>query len=179
MSALKWRSVGKAGRTISASGRRWRIRGDGGHVTSFKGEARHSLDAKGRVIMPKKLREDIGEQSVILTKGIDRCLFLFTPEQYEQVETSLQDALVPDPKARAIQRSFYAGVTESELDAQGRITIPPVLRAYAALDRDVVFVRVSRRVEVWSEERWREYQESADRAFSEMSEEIPGAIFKV
>ena len=117
------------------------------------GEYEHSLDAKGRLIMPAKLRDDIGEV-FILTKGLDGCLFVFSKSEWEKFEQKLSALPVSDKNARAFTRFFFAGAIECEIDKQGRFLISNNLREFAALTKDVVIVGLNSRIEIWSKEKW-------------------------
>ena len=117
------------------------------------GEYEHSLDAKGRLIMPAKLREDIGEV-FILTKGLDGCLFAFSKSEWEKFEQKLSALPVSDKNARAFTRFFFAGAIECEIDKQGRFLISSNLREFASLTKDVVIIGLNSRIEIWSKEKW-------------------------
>lgn len=117
------------------------------------GEYEHSLDAKGRLIMPAKLRDDIGEV-FILTKGLDGCLFAFSKSEWEKFEQKLSALPVSDKNARAFTRFFFAGAIECEIDKQGRFLISSNLREFASLTKDVVIIGLNSRIEIWSKEKW-------------------------
>ncbi len=119
------------------------------------GEYNHSLDPKGRLIVPAKLREQLGELFV-LSKGLDGCLFAFPPREWQRFEQKLQTLPLTDKEARKFSRYFLAGATEVELDKQGRALIPQSLREAASLTRDVVLCGVGNRVEIWDKDRWEE-----------------------
>lgn len=118
----------------------------------FMGEYNHSIDAKGRIIIPSKFRESLGE-TFVLTLGLDGCLFVYPNSEWESFLTKL-NSLPGSKEARQLQRYFLAGATECEVDKQGRILIPTKLRNAAALDKDVIFVGVLSKIEIWSKERW-------------------------
>lgn len=126
----------------------------------FIGEYQHTIDPKGRVIMPAKFREGLGEKFV-LTKGLDHCLFAYPNEEWGILEKKLRSLPLTNKDARAFIRFFFAGACECELDKQGRILIPANLREYAGLERDVVIIGVSTRVEIWSKDRWDEYNNAS------------------
>lgn len=117
------------------------------------GEFQHNIDAKGRVIMPAKFRDELGEKFVV-TKGLDKCLFVFSPDEWEKLDQKLSEQ--PLSKGRDIQRFFYGGMAECELDKQGRLLIPQTLRDYSGLEKDVVFVGLAKRAEIWSKSKWDE-----------------------
>ena len=117
------------------------------------GEYEHSLDAKGRLIMPSKLRIDIGE-SFIITKGLDGCLFVFSQNEWNNFETKLKTLPLSDKNARNFVRFFLSGATECEIDKQGRFLIPANLRESAKLEKDAMIVGVGTRLEIWNKETW-------------------------
>ncbi len=119
----------------------------------FKGEYSHSIDAKGRLIIPSKFREALGDQFVV-TKGFDGCLFVFDNEGWENFETKLQSLPMDKPEARTLSRFFIAGAIDAEVDKQGRILIPSNLISYAAIGKEAVIAGVGNRAEIWSSERW-------------------------
>lgn len=121
----------------------------------FMGEYNHTIDAKGRLIIPSRLREALGEEFVV-TKGLDGCLFAYPKEEWAVFEEKLGALPLTNSNARKFSRFFLAGAAMAELDKQGRILIPPVLREFAELEKEVVLVGVSKRVEIWSRERWEE-----------------------
>jgi MraZ protein len=116
------------------------------------GEFNHSIDSKGRIIIPSKFREDLGEEFVI-TLGLDGCLFAYPNKEWNAFVEKLQ-TLPGTKEARQLQRYFMAGAAACEVDKQGRILIPTKLRETAALDKDIVFVGVMNKIEIWSKERW-------------------------
>ena len=117
------------------------------------GEYEHSLDAKGRLIMPSKLRQDIGEKFII-TKGLDGCLFVFSQNEWNKFETKLKTLPLSDKNARNFVRFFLSGATECEIDKQGRFLIPANLRESAKLEKDAMIVGVGTRLEIWNKETW-------------------------
>lgn len=127
----------------------------------FIGEYQHVLDSKGRVIMPSKFREGLGERFVV-TKGLDHCLFVYPQNEWQEFERKLRTLPLTSKDARAFTRFFFAGATECELDKQGRILIPANLREYAELVKELVIIGVANRVEIWSKERWDEYNDEAN-----------------
>ena len=112
------------------------------------GEYEHSLDAKGRLIMPSKLREDIGEKFII-TKGLDGCLFGFSKQEWTNFEEKLKTLPLTNKNARDFVRFFLSGATECEIDKQGRFLIVANLRQYASMEKEVVIIGVGTRIEIW------------------------------
>ncbi len=122
----------------------------------FYGEYQHSMDVKGRAIMPSKFRDGLGDK-FILTKGLDNCLFAYSKEEWNNLETRLKSLPLTNKDARAFVRFFFSGAAECEADKQGRVLIPANLREYANLDKDIYVIGVSTRVEVWDKGRWDNY----------------------
>ncbi|MCT4612260.1 MAG: division/cell wall cluster transcriptional repressor MraZ [Clostridia bacterium] len=137
----------------------------------FIGEYQHSIDAKGRIIVPSKLRCDLGERFV-LTKGLDNCLFIYTLEEWKNFEEKLKALPLTNINARKFVRFFFAGAVECEADKQGRILIPNNLREYAELLKETVFIGVSNRVEVWNKENWESYNDSEEFDANEIAEHM-------
>ena len=133
------------------------------------GEYEHSLDAKGRLIMPAKLRDDIGEKFII-TKGLDGCLFAFSIEEWKNFEQKLRTLPISNKDARAFSRFFFAGAMDCEIDKQGRFLISSNLREFAAVTKEVVIVGMDSRIEIWSKEKWQQCDEdiSADEIAAKM-----------
>ena len=120
----------------------------------FMGEYNHSIDAKGRMIIPVKFREELGDEFVV-TKGMDGCLYLYPFEAWKEFEEKLRSMPVTvNAESRKFARFFMAGASTVELDKQGRILIPPVLREFAGLTKNIVVAGVLERVEVWDKEKW-------------------------
>ena len=134
------------------------------------GEYEHTLDAKGRVSMPAKLRRDMGE-AFIVTKGLDGCLFAFSQDEWMNFETKLKSLPLSDKNARNFVRFFLAGATECELDKQGRFLIPANLRKEANLDKEAVIIGVGTRLEIWNKETWlaKDEEISADEIAENMT----------
>lgn len=137
------------------------------------GEFRHNVDVKGRVSVPSKFRGDLG-QSFVVTKGLDNCLFAYSKDEWEVLEGKLKALPMTNHDARSFMRFFFSGATECEVDKQGRINIPQNLRDYANIEKDVVIVGVSTRAEIWSSNKWDNYNDSdsldLDKLASQMSE---------
>ena len=119
----------------------------------FMGEYNHAIDLKGRIIVPSKFRETLGDEFVI-TKGLDGCLFVYDNSEWAAFEKKLKALPLTNKDARAFVRFFLAGAAGVEVDKQGRILIPHVLREFAQIAKEVVLVGVASRIEIWSKERW-------------------------
>lgn len=131
----------------------------------FMGQYEHSIDAKGRIIIPVKYREDLGELFVV-TRGLDGCLFLYPQNEWKSFVEKLQQ-LASSQSTRNLQRQFLSKAMEVTLDKQGRILIPAILREIAALEKEVVFVGMMNRVEVWDKGRLAEQELQEDEAMLE------------
>ena len=118
----------------------------------FMGQYEHTIDAKGRTIIPAKYREGLGE-TFIITRGLDGCLYLYPSDAWQEFADKLQ-SLPSTLQNRKIQRQFLSKAMEVSLDKQGRILIPSVLREFADITKDAVLVGVGSRIEIWSRERW-------------------------
>lgn len=135
------------------------------------GEYEHSLDDKGRVIMPVKLRTDIGERFII-TKGLDGCLFVFSQTEWSNFEAKLKELPLTNKSARDFVRFFLSGATECEIDKQGRFLIVSNLRAYAEIKKEVVIIGVGTRIEIWDRERWNEYNSNDNMSADDIAENM-------
>lgn len=135
------------------------------------GEYEHSLDAKGRLIMPVKLRESIGEV-VIITKGLDGCLFGFSKTEWTNFEEKLKSLPLTNKNARDFVRFFLSGAMECEIDGQGRFLIPSNLRNYAGFDKQVMVIGVGTRIEIWDRQEWESYSSSDNISADEIAENM-------
>ena len=129
-------------------------------IIMFMGQYEHSIDAKGRIIIPVKYREDLGE-SFVVTRGLDGCLFLYPAQEWQSFVEKLKE-LPSNQNTRKIQRQFLSKAMEVSLDKQGRILIPAILREVAALEKEVVFVGMMNRIEVWDKKRLEEQEMGQD-----------------
>ena len=139
----------------------------------FMGEYQHTIDAKGRMIVPAKFREGLGEQFV-LTRGLDQCLFGYPMSEWKLIEEKLKALPLTKKDARAFTRFFFSGATECELDKQGRINIASPLLSYAKLEKECVVIGASNRIEMWSKEIWEQYVEEQEDSFAEIAENMIG-----
>lgn len=119
----------------------------------FMGEYNHTIDAKGRLIIPSRFREVLGDEFVV-TKGMDGCLFVFADPEWQAFEEKLRNLPMIDKEARQFTRFFLAGAASVEVDKQGRVLLPAVLREFAGITKEAVLVGVGSRVEIWSKDRW-------------------------
>ena len=135
------------------------------------GEYEHSVDTKGRLIMPAKLRDEIGYKFIV-TKGLDGCLFVFPLKEWEIFQEKLRALPVSDKNARNFTRFFFAGAIECEIDKQGRFLVSSNLREFAGLNKDVIIIGMNSRLEIWSKEKWQQCDEniSADEIAEHMTD---------
>ena len=132
------------------------------------GEFRHALDAKGRVFLPARWREELGEK-VFLTLGLERCLYLMTKESFSEMAERFQRWQLEDENARRYTRLFFAKASEESVDSQGRITIPPPLREAAGLTKEMVLSGAANRAEVWDRSRYDSYSGEAQERYEELA----------
>ena len=134
------------------------------------GEYEHSLDVKGRLILPAKIREDMGDKFIV-TKGLDGCLFGFSQNEWTNFEEKLKTLPLTNKNARDFVRFFLSGATECEIDKQGRFLITSNLREYATLEKDAIIIGVGTRIEIWNKETWEKCDEeiSADEIAENMA----------
>lgn len=125
----------------------------------FIGEYQHALDSKNRIIVPSKLREELGNRFVI-TKGLDGCLYAYPLNEWKVLEEKLKTLPLTNKDARAFVRFFFAGACEIEMDKQGRGLIPQNLKEYAGIEKEIVSIGVLTRVEIWSKDKWMDYNDS-------------------
>ena len=137
----------------------------------FIGEYEHSVDAKGRVIMPAKLREDIGEKFIV-TKGLDGCLFAYSYQEWTNFEEKLKTLPLTNKNARDFVRFFLSGAVDCEIDKQGRFLIPGNLREYAILEKEIVIIGVGTRIEIWNKEEWKKYSSDENISADEIAENM-------
>ena len=135
----------------------------------FMGEYNHSIDAKGRLIIPSKFRDTLGDEFVV-TKGLEGCLFVFEKYDFETFMDKLNEKSDLEAKVRKIKRFFISGAQEMEPDKQGRMLVPPVLREYAGLENEVVFAGVGGHIEIWDKAKWEDVTSFDD--INDIAEEL-------
>lgn len=135
------------------------------------GEYHHTIDAKGRVIVPAKFRQNLGTDFV-LTRGMDGCLFGYPNDQWSKLEEQLDKLPLTKKDARSFVRFFYSSAAEIEIDKQGRINISSTLMEYADLVKNCVIIGVSDRIEIWDQERWEKFSKDAEENFDDISEKM-------
>lgn len=139
----------------------------------FVGEYQHSLDNKGRLALPAKFREALGPRFIV-ARGLDKCLFVYAPFEWEQVVEKVKAMPLSQRDARNFARYFLSGATEVEPDRQGRIILPPNLREYAGLVKDVYVLGVGTRIEIWDKDTWDRMKTDIEETFSTLAEGIAG-----
>ena len=137
----------------------------------FIGEYQHTLDVKGRMFVPSRFRDDLGD-TFIVTLGLDNCLFVFPQEEFDRLKAKLDAVSITNKDARRFARFFFARASECEMDKQGRIMIPAILREYAGLTKDVTVVGVSNRVELWNSASWEDEHSFDKFSPDELSEKM-------
>jgi MraZ protein len=124
----------------------------------FLGEYDHALDDRGRVTLPKKIRQELGEKDVVLSRGFDTCIFGFDRESWEKEAAKQLEVPVTDEKARAIRRYMFAGAQKVEVDKLGRILVPALLKEYGCINREVMVIGAGDHFEIWDTKTWNEYE---------------------
>ena len=141
----------------------------------FYGEYHHSLDGKDRVIIPAKFREILTEnyaEKFYITRGLDRCLFLFAEEEWKIQEQQFKQQSFTRQEARKFNRLYFSGACDVLCDKQGRILIPSYLKAYAEIKEEIVIIGVSDRIEIWAKEKWEQFFNDNLSSFEELAEKI-------
>ncbi len=137
----------------------------------FLGEFQHNIDDKGRIIIPAKFRDELGDLFII-TRGLDKALFVYPMSEWVELESKLSSLPFTKAVARQFNRLFFSGAVESEIDKQGRAIIPSNLRSYALLTKECVVIGVSTRIEIWDREYWEKYSQVAEDSFNEIAETL-------
>jgi MraZ protein len=141
----------------------------------FYGEYIHSIDRKGRIILPAKFREVAKShffEKFFVTRGLDKCLFMFSEEEWRIQENKFKSVSFTKQQARTFNRLYFSGAVEINFDTQGRILLPQYLKDYAGIKKDVVIVGVSNRIEIWSKDCWSEYYGNSRQSFEEIAEKL-------
>lgn len=137
----------------------------------FIGEYRHNVDAKGRLIIPSKFRDLLGE-SFVISRGLDKCLYGYPMHEWQVIEEKLKLGPLSKRETRDAARFFFSGASEGEFDKQGRVNIPAALMGYANIEKECVIIGVSSRIEIWSKENWEPYLEDSCESFESFAESI-------
>ena len=132
------------------------------------------LDDKGRLFLPAKFRDELAD-GLVVTRGQERCLYVWSMEEFGRLTERLRETPVTNKANRDYVRMFFAGASDETPDKQGRITVPPMLRGYASLDRDCIVIGAMNRIEIWDAASWQTYSDQQEQAFADLSEEVlPG-----
>lgn len=141
----------------------------------FYGEYEHSLDRKGRLIFPSKFRQVSKENYIerfYITRGLDKCLFVFTEEEWKLQEQRFKSLSFTKAEARKFNRLYFSGACDIIPDKQGRVLIPKYLKGYAGIEKQVVIVGVANRIEIWDAKSWKEFYEKTQSAFEDIAEKL-------
>lgn len=141
----------------------------------FYGEFEHSIDRKGRLILPAKFRETAKNQFVekfFVTRGLDKCLFMFSEEEWRSQENKFKTMSFTKQQSRTFNRLLFSGAVEVGPDKQGRILLPQYLKDFADIKRDVIIVGVSNRIEIWARDNWRDFYSNSRQSFEEIAEKL-------
>ena len=142
----------------------------------FLGTHEPKLDTKGRIILPARFREDLAD-GLVITKGQERCLYVFPQSEFANITETLRQAPVTQKAARDYSRVMFAGAHDEIPDRQGRVTIPQGLREYASLEKECVVIGANTRVEIWDSKSWNEYLVDREKNFADVSEEVFPGLF--
>jgi MraZ protein len=141
------------------------------------GQFQNALDDKGRLLIPSRIRNEITGNVLVITRGLDRCLWLFPPDHWRTLSDSLMKAASPfTRRARLLQRRIIAPAQEVELDKAGRINIPQSLQASVGLQREVIILGIKKYVEIWDVEQYDAYLSESEKEFQEAAEELGGLV---
>ncbi|MBL5975155.1 MAG: transcriptional regulator MraZ [Candidatus Leucobacter sulfamidivorax] len=142
----------------------------------FLGTFTPKLDEKGRLILPSKFREELAE-GLVITRGQERCLYVFSGAEFARMHERLREAPITSKQGRDYLRVFLSGAHDETPDKQGRVTVPPTLRDYAGLDRDLAVIGAGSRAEIWDAQAWQRYLEEQESAFADIEEEVIPGMF--
>ena len=144
----------------------------------FYGEYQHSIDRKGRLILPAKFREAAKSHFIekfFVTRGLDNCLFMFSEEEWKTQESKFKTVSFTKAESRKFNRLYFSGAVEVSFDTQGRILLPQYLKDYAQIKKDVFIVGVSNRIEIWARDKWVEFYGNSRQSFEEIAEKLMDA----
>jgi len=143
-------------------------------VLVFFGTYTPKLDDKGRLFLPAKFRDELAE-GLVVTRGQERCLYVWSMEEFQKLTERLREVPVTNKAARDYVRMFFAGASDETPDKQGRVTVPPMLREYASLSKDCIVIGAMNRIEIWDSVSWQTYSDAQEQAFADLSEDLfPG-----
>ncbi|MBP2057812.1 MraZ protein [Lactobacillus colini] len=142
----------------------------------FMGEYHHNLDNKGRLIIPAKFRNQIGNL-IVFTRGMEGCIFGYPISEWQKIETKLAQLPLTRKNARNFMRIFYSGAMETNFDKQGRVNLTSTLKEYADLKQECIIIGVSNRIEIWSAERWQKFSDQASEDYDDIAENLDDIDF--
>ena len=138
----------------------------------YLGEYRYSLDQKGRLVLPVRLRGKTRAISFVLTRGLDRCLFLYPLDEWKRLEKKIKSLPMAKREARSFLRLLISGAVEFRLDRQGRLLIPKLLLQYARIKKEVIIIGALNRIEIWAKRNWEDYLEKSEKSFEEIAQKL-------
>ena len=141
----------------------------------FYGEYEHTIDRKGRIIIPAKFRQALQQHhvdTIFLTRGLDGCLFVFTESEWRLAESRFKQIPFTKAEGRKFNRLFFSGAVEATIDRLGRLLLPKSLKEFAEIKQDVMIVGISNRMEIWAKEKWKAFYESSRQSFEEVAERV-------
>ena len=141
----------------------------------FYGEFNHNLDRKGRIILPAKFRDACKENAVesfFITRGLDKCIFMFTEEEWRLSEQKFKNISFTKQESRGFNRMFFSGAMDVKPDRQGRFILPGYLKDYAGIKRDTVVIGVSNRIEIWDRQSWSQFYSNSSASFEQIAENL-------
>jgi MraZ protein len=141
----------------------------------FYGEYRHSIDRKGRLILPAKFRDiykEYGIERFFLTRGLDKCIFMFSEDEWRTQEQKFRNLSFTKNQTRSFNRMLFSGAVDVVPDKQGRFVVPPYLKDYAEIKRDTVVIGISNRIEIWDEKRWQDFYTNSSGTFEQIAENM-------
>ncbi len=141
----------------------------------FYGEFAHSLDKKNRLIVPARFRgpiKEAGAERLYITRGLDQCLFVFTDSEWYLQENKFKSMPFTKKEVRKFKRLFFSGASEAEPDKQWRILIPEYLKEYAGLSKELMVIGVSNRIEIWAQNKWKDFYKSSKNEYEEIAEKL-------
>ena len=141
----------------------------------FYGEYKHTLDRKGRLILPSQFREVAkhhGIERFFVTRGLDKCIFMFSDEEWKAQEQKFKNLPFTKQESRSFNRMFFSGAVETLVDSQGRFLIPQYLKDFASINRETVLIGVSNRIEIWNQESWKEFYNNSSNSFEQIAENM-------
>ncbi|MDA3148099.1 division/cell wall cluster transcriptional repressor MraZ [Leucobacter sp. UCMA 4100] len=142
----------------------------------FLGTFSPKLDEKGRVILPAKFRDELGN-GLVITRGQERCLYVFSEREFGELHERVRQAPITSKQSRDFMRVFLSGAHAEVPDKQHRVTIPQALRTYAGLDRELVVIGAGSRAEIWNAEAWQQYLDEQETVFAEIEDEVIPGMF--